>query len=186
MKTLAKILSYLVPVRKYRKPFSEIKAAGNDISVKCRYFVEDVSAGKDAEYEGLREISSGDTLKVGDRITAIYEIWSAENRSFVRLNAPRAASLRPENQLSGPYGYGIRSSRAASRMFRFAPYAYRELKSDRSIWYIDVLAEEKTVITEDLVVTQSGTFSSPVTDIECLYAPHYRANDGFHPQLLSR
>ncbi len=176
----------LILTMKYRKPFSEIKAAGNDISVKCRYFVEDGSAGKDAEYEGLREISSGDTLKVGDRITAVYEIWSAENRSFVRLNAPRAASLRPENQLSGPYGYGIRSSRAASRMFRFAPYAYREVKSDRSIWYIDVLAEEKTVITEDLVVTQSGTFSSPVTDIECLYAPHYRANDGFHPQLLSR
>ena len=49
--------------------------------------------------------------------------------------------------------------------------------------YIDVLAEEDTRITESLIVTQSGLFSCPVAGTECLYAPHYRANDGARPQL---
>ena len=32
------------------------------------------------------------------------------------------------------------------------------------------------MITEDFLVTQEGTFSVPVVEIESLYAPHYRAN----------
>ena len=86
--------------------------------------------------------------------------------------------IQAENQLSGYYGGlwrpGIRG---------FAPYSYREVKSDRSVWYIDVLAEEDTRITESLIVTQSGRFSCQVAGTECLYAPHYRANDGARPKL---
>ncbi len=176
----------LVLSQKYMKPFSEIKASGNDITVKCRYFVEDDSVnGKDAEYEGYREIEEGDTLKIGDKVMAVYEIWSGENRSFIRLTAPRYASLRPENQLSGMYGITVRPRISVSGLKYFAPYSYREVKSDRSIWYIDTLPEEETFLTESFIVTRSGAFSTPVTDIECVYAPHYRANDGFHPQLLS-
>ena len=163
----------LVLTQKYRKPFAGIKASGNDISVKTRYLVEDDAA--DAEnfgYAGYRELSEGDTLNVGDRILAVYELWSAENRSFVRLTAPRYASLRPEKQLSGTY-------------FTRIGYSYREVKSDRSIWYMEVLPEETTVVTETLIVTQSGEFSNPVTEVVCLYAPHYRANGEYMPELVS-
>ncbi len=180
----------LILTQKYRKPFSGIRAAGNDISVRCRYFVEDTTsaAGQAGDYavpEGFREISEGEVLKVGDRVMAVYEIWSAENRSFVRLTAPRYASLRPEKQLSGPYGISFRPRTSGTALRYFTPYSYREVKSDRSIWYIDVLPEENTVLTETLIVTQAGEFSSPVTGIECLYAPHYRANDSCHRKLSS-
>lgn len=176
----------LVLTQKYRKPFEDIQAAGNDISVKARYFVEDGSAGNgDAVYAGYRELAEGDTLNVGDKVLAVYELWSAENRSFVRLTAPRYSSLRPEKQLSGHYGLQVRPGSGAYVTGYFRPYSYREVKSDRSIWYIDVLPEENTKISETLIVTQSGRFSSAVSDIECMYAPHYRANDGCHPQLVS-
>ncbi len=170
----------LVLTGKYEKPFPEIKAAGNDVSVRCRYFVEDASAaGGDVEIAGYRELKEGERLRTGDKVLAVYDLWSAENRSFVRLTAPRYPSLRPENQISGIYGFPFRTGRF------FAPYSYREVKSDRSIWYMDVLAEEDTRVMETLVVTQSGEFSCPAAVLECMYAPHYRANGDALPKLVS-
>ena len=67
----------------------------------------------------------------------------------------------------------------------WSPYSYREVKSDRSIWYIDVLPEEHTAVTEILTVVQAGIFSSPAPSVECLYAPHYRANPDALPELES-
>ncbi len=174
----------LVLTKKYMKPFREIKPAGNGISVKCRYLVEDPAGDGNAEFPGFREIGIGDTLRVGDKVLAVYELWSEENRSFVRFSAPRYASMRPENQLSGYYGVQVRPRPGVSSVRYFTPYSYREVKADRSIWYMDVLAEENTILTETMIVTQSGVFSSPVTEVECMYAPHYRANDACHAQLV--
>ena len=176
----------LVLTMKYMKPFGEIKAAGNGISVKCRYFVEDASAsGRDAEFEGYRELTEGEILETGQKVLAVYYVWSAENRSFVRLEAPRHASLRPADQLSGYYGVHVRPRAGAPSAGYFTPYSYREVKSDRSIWYIDVLAEENTMLAEMLVVSQSGIFSSAVSDACCMYASHYRANASCPPRLSS-
>lgn len=176
----------LALTQKYRKPFSEIKAAGNDISVKCRYLIQTDSVRcEDSGYPGYREIREGEVLSVGDEVLAVYEIWSAENRSYVCLTAPRPASMRPEKQLSGMYGVTVRP-RAGSVASRIAyPYAYREVKAGSSRWFVEVLPEENTVLTEKLTVTQSGVFSSRVADIVCLYAPHYRANDGYCPPVCS-
>ena len=184
----------LVLTRKYMKPFGEIRAAGNDVSVRCRYLVEDASASvvssgsassAVAEYSGYREMAEGEVLRIGERILAVYEIWSAENRSYVRLSAPRPASLRPENQLSGMYRVPVRPRTRAGVPAAAFPYSYREVKQDCCRWFLEVLPEENTVLTEVLTVTQAGVFSSPVAEVECLYAPHYRANDGSLPQLVS-
>ena len=43
--------------------------------------------------------------------------------------------------------------------------------------------EEKTTVREEFFVTQAGMFTAPVVSIESLYAPHYRANDGFAAPL---
>ena len=45
--------------------------------------------------------------------------------------------------------------------------------------------EENTSIEEELFVTQEGVFTSPVAEIESLYAPHYRANDSYHGSVVS-
>ena len=131
------------------------------------------------------EISEGTELAVGDKIIAEYRISSDENRSFVRLSAPREASFRPVDQLSRNYGWWQGVIRLDGS-FTFTPQGYRNVKSDRTEYYFDVYPEDKTVIREEFFVTQEGTFKAPVVTIESLYAPHYRANDGFHSSVRTK
>ena len=161
----------LVLSKNFLKPFPQVQAAGNGMKVSVSYF------------RGGEELHEGDTLHVGDKITAKYALWSAENRSFVRLSVPRAASMRPADQLSGwtwgwfkPLSYGF---------FTISPYSYREVRADRTLYWIDVFPEENTSIEEELFVTQEGVFASPVAEIESRYAPHYRANDSYHGSVVS-
>ena len=131
------------------------------------------------------EISEGTELAVGDKIIAEYRISSDENRSFVRLSAPREASFRPVDQLSRNYGWWLGILRLDGS-FSITPQGYRNVKSDRTEYYFDVYPEDKTVIKEEFFVTQEGTFKAPVVTIESLYAPHYRANDGFRGSVRTK
>ena len=57
--------------------------------------------------------------------------------------------------------------------------------ADRTLYWIDVFPEEKTALEEVLFVTQEGTFTTPAAELECLYAPHYRANDDGGKQFVT-
>lgn len=144
-------------------PFSDIKASGNGFSIEKEFLLD----GK--------PISDGDTLHVGDRITAVYKIWNGENRSFVKLTVPRNAALRPVLQKSGNYGWVARPIRIPGWM-SFVPQGYRSVRSDRTEYWFESYPEENSSITEEFFVTQEGKFQSPVPEIESLYATHYRAN----------
>lgn len=143
--------------------------------------------GRSASPDGRirEEISEGTELAVGDKIIAEYRISSDENRSFVRLSAPREASFRPVDQLSRNYGWWQGVIRLDGS-FSITPQGYRNVKSDRTEYYFDVYPEDKTVIREEFFVTQEGTFKAPVVTIESLYAPHYRANDGFRGSVRTK
>ena len=177
----------------YEKPFAEIAAAGNGFTVTRKFFR---SVGVEEKYNDRtedrnrtllqwEEIQPGAVLKVGDRIRVEYQIWNAENRSFVKLSAPREAALRPVDQLSGHYGWGIAALRIDGG-WSFTPQGYRDVKADRTDFYFDVYPEEKTTVAEEFFVTQAGVFTAPVTAIESLYAPHYRANDGYRAPLKAQ
>ncbi len=146
-----------------RKPFSEIEAAGNGFSVRAEYW-------RDGKL-----LNEGDTLQVGDRITARYRIWNEENRSFVKLTAPRCAALRPVEQRSGNYGWRARPL-SVRTWVSFTPQGYRSVLSDRTEYWFDSYPEEDTTVSEEFFVTQEGLFQAPAVEIESLYAPHYRAN----------
>ena len=149
-------------------PFSDIKASGNGFTIGRRYFV----SHENGEW---KELGEGDVLSVGDKVRGEYRIWNEENRSFVRLNVPRPACLRPENQLSGYYGWWANPLRADG-WYVFSPQGYRCVKADRTEYFFDAYPEENTVVSETFFVTQEGTFQTGVPVIESLYAPHYRAN----------
>ena len=165
----------------YTVPFSRIVAAGNGFSIE-RHFYKKVDGGNGKD--GRLEIFPGMRLKVGDRITAEYRIWSQENRSFIRLTAPREAAFRPVDQLSGAYGWRLNPLSVAGA-WSITPQGYRDVKSDRTEYWFDVYPEEKTTVAEDFYITQEGTFSAPVVTIESLYAPHYRANASFGGSLAT-
>ncbi len=175
----------------YKAPFAAIKASGNGFTVERKFFREvttevlydDKTSDKNDNKTVLQEIKPGDKVAVGDKIIAKYVIWNAENRSFVRLGAGREATLRPVDQLSGYRGWRIRPVGGYS--WGFTPQGYRDVKSSSTEYYFDSYPEEKTEIREEFFVTQAGTFVAPVTVIESLYAPHYRANSAFRGELVS-
>lgn len=155
-----KVVSVL---KTFTKPLSQIKSSGNGFTISRKFYLVKADGSKVA-------LDNGDKLKVGDKVLAEYHIWNEENRSFVRITAPRMASLRPMNQLSG-----------MSSM----PYGYRNVLNDRTEYWFDSYPEENTAITEEFFVTQEGTFQTAAVEVESLYAPHYRANDGAHPAIAS-
>ena len=180
----------LVLKAEYTKPFESIAASGNGFTIERKFFREvtveqkykDKTEDKNRNITELQEIKPGEQLHVGDKILAKYLIWNQENRSFVRLSAPREASLRPVEQLSGHYGWRWNPLRI-SRFYSLSPQGYRNIKAEMTEYYFDTYPEEKTEITEEFFVTEAGSFKAPVVSIESLYAPHYRANDGFSAML---
>lgn len=178
----ARDVKVVVLKKRYLKPFDEIKAAGNGMKIAVEYYKELPAKDRFSEPQRL-PLNQGDSLAVGDKVIAVYSLWSEENRSFVRLSVPRAALFRPADQLSGWSGGWIRPMSYSS--FTISPYCYREVKADRTLYWMDVCPEENTTLEETLFVTQKGVFASPVTELECLYAPHYRANDGGGKQFVT-
>lgn len=168
-----KATSVLALSGSYEAPFEQVEAAGNGFSIERR-FLRDGS-----------EIADGTALERGDRIVAEYRIWNGENRSFVRISAPREATLRPVDQLSGHYGHGLRRM-GASVGYTFTPSGYRDVRVDRTLLYFDAYPEENTTLTEEFFVTQSGVFHAPAIEVESLYAPHYRANSAAATPLTVR
>ena len=193
-------------------PFAEVKASGNGFTVERKFYrvgagaevfggvfggVSDGASGDVAgsgpsgqsgvasDKAGRQEIRPGDRVNVGDKIVAEYVIHNDENRSFVKLSAPREAAFRPANQFSGRYGWWLSPLRITD-WYSFTPQGYRNVKSAVTEYYFDSYPEENTVISEEFFVTQTGTFSAPVVTIESLYAPHYRANAPALPPLVSR
>ncbi len=152
-------------------PFRDIKASGNGFTLS-RSFTRNGQPLRD-----------GDVLHVGDKVVATYSIWNEENRSFVRLTAPRPAAFRPVDQLSGRYGWFARPI-SITGWVSFSPQGYRSVLADRTEYWFDSYPEEKTSFSEEFFVTQEGTFQSPVPVIESLYAPHYRANDDGHMPFI--
>ena len=167
--------------RSYEKPYADIRPAGNGFTVERTFQRKETVDGK----VKWVDLQPGAVLAKGETIRCEYRIWNGENRSYVRLTAPREAALRPVRQLSGPDTWGLRPLRL-SGWYLFQPSGYREVKADRSIWWFDSYPEEKTTIAEEFFVTQTGVFTAPVVEIESLYAPHYRANAGFEAAVTAR
>lgn len=177
-----KATSVVSLAKTYSKPFAEIKAASNGFTLERRFFREVTESGGKLV---RKEIHPGDVLHVGDKIVVEYRIHNDENRSFVRLTAPREAAFRPVDQLSGYYGWRMSPLRVDG-WYSFTSQGYRDVKPDRTEYMFDSYPEENTVITEELFVTQSGTFTAPVPVIESLYAPHYRANSAYPGDIAVR
>lgn len=161
-------------------PFEEVKKTGNGMKVERTLSVKRIRDGREI-YEAL---SDGVELKLGDVVKAEYHVWSEENRSFVKLSAPRPASLRPVQQLSGHMGWWLSPLRAYGSLM-VSPSGYRSVLKERTEYWMEVCPEESMTISEEFYVTQSGEFQMPAPEVECLYAPHYRAIDSPSPVLPS-
>lgn len=178
-------ISVLVLRKRFEKPFEEVVPSGNGFTISRSYYVERIVQQEDGSDRLERiALNEGDTLSVGDKVIAVCSIWSAENRSYVRISVPSFASLRPVDQLSSVvYGFARPVMMPYGMVLPVYPQGYREVRTGEIVHYYDIYPEEKTSIEEEYIVTQEGTFSEPAAEIECLYAPHYRGNTGAEEKM---
>lgn len=168
--------SVLTLSNREEKRFDSVVQSGNGMKIERILYRDSVSTEDGTS--GLRaRIRVGDTLRRGEKIIAEYRIWNKENRSFVMVSAPREACMMPVNQLSGKY-YGLKSL-IVDGYYSFEPTVYRSVETERTRYYFDVLPEETTVLKEEFFVVQDGVYTAPVVEVECSYAPMYRANGAF-------
>lgn len=135
----------------YTTKLDQVKPSASELSVTRRF-----------ERAGGVPLADGEMLRVGDRITVVYEIDNTENRSFVQMRAMRPACFYPVDERSGYAWYGH----------------YREVKPSETRYYWELLPEEHTTVSETFYVQQEGVFNSGLIEIECLYAPEYRGHTG--------
>lgn len=178
-------VSVLVLRKHFEKPFDEIVPSGNGFRISRSYYVERIVPQEDGSDRLERvALNEGDTLSVGDKVISVCSIWSAENRSYIKISVPSPASLRPVDQLSSVvYGFARPVMMPYGMVLPVYPQGYREVRTGEIVHYYDVYPEENTSIEEEYIVTQEGMFTEPVAEIECLYAPHYRANDGAEEKM---
>ena len=144
----AKDLQFGAVYYTYTTQLNQVKPSGDELKVD-RIFLRNGSPLQD-----------GDKLHPGDKITAQYQIYNTENRSFVELRAMRPACFYPVDERSYFTWYGF----------------YREVKASETSYYWELLPEEHTTVNEEFYVTQEGTFNSGLVEIECLYAKEYRGH----------
>ncbi|NLB67044.1 MAG: hypothetical protein GX798_01120 [Bacteroidales bacterium] len=139
----------------YDTVIDDVKPAANEIEVN-REFVRASDS---------KVIMDGDKLNIGDEIIARYFIKNSENRSFVRMKAMRPACFYPLDE----------------RSFFFTGFwgeFYKEQHESLTNYYFELLPEGNLTIEERFYITQEGTFSTSLVEIESLYANEYRGHTG--------
>jgi uncharacterized protein YfaS (alpha-2-macroglobulin family) len=102
-------------------------------------------------------------LKPGDQLTIRIELRTDRYVDYVHLKDLRAASLEPEETLSGyRYEGGL---------------GYYRTTRDASVnFFFDRIAPGTYVLEYTLRVTHAGDFSNGITTAMCMYAPEFSAH----------
>ncbi|RFC43152.1 MAG: hypothetical protein DVB23_002780, partial [Verrucomicrobia bacterium] len=110
----------------------------------------------------LRErIEPGTSLRSGDMIEVELIIDSKNDYDYILLEDPKAAGLEPLDLRSGFFGQAG---------------AYRELRDDKTAFFLRTLPQGKQTLTHRLRAEIPGTFSALPARISAMYAPELRGN----------
>ena len=127
-------------------------------------FVERREQGLSLRLESDDQSSSaeGRTLQVGDKQTFRYVLRADQDYEYVHLRLGRAACCEPVDASSGyRYRFGL---------------SYYQAVHDASIdILIERLPKGSYVFEIPYYITRSGSYQQGVSEVQCLYAPEYRA-----------
>lgn len=127
-------------------------------------FVERREQGLSLRLESDDQSSSaeGRTLQVGDKQTFRYVLRADQDYEYVHLRLGRAACCEPVDASSGyRYRFGL---------------SYYQAVHDASIdIFIERLPKGSYVFEIPYYIIRSGSYQQGVSEVQCLYAPEYRA-----------
>ncbi|MBY0535969.1 MAG: hypothetical protein K2P88_08975 [Chitinophagaceae bacterium] len=140
--------------------------------------VKDIAAGmslkkqvykvsKTAKGESLELVTENNALKVGDRIRVKLMINSTRSFDYVQLKDTRSASMEPP----------LKDALSGYKWNKGLSY-YQSFKDTRVEFYFDNLPKGSFTVEYDVFITHTGTFNNGITEIQCLYAPEFKAYSG--------
>ena len=104
-------------------------------------------------------------LKKGDKVITRLVLTTDRDLEFVALKDLRAACFEPVNQLSGcAWKEGV--------------CYYQTTKDASTQFFFSFLPKGTYVFEYELWVNNTGTFTSGITSVQCLYAPEFAAHTG--------
>lgn len=108
----------------------------------------------------MKPLDGNTSLSVGDRVKVRIVLETDRHMEYVHLKDMRAASFEPRKQLSGAE-------------YREGLSYYRSTTDVAMNFFFDYLPKGTFVFEYDLNVTQAGTFSNGISQLQCMYAPEF-------------
>jgi uncharacterized protein YfaS (alpha-2-macroglobulin family) len=108
----------------------------------------------------MKSLDENTSLSVGDRVRVRIVLETDRNMEYVHLKDMRAASFEPRKQLSGAE-------------FQEGLSYYRSTTDVATNFFFSYLPKGTFVFEYDLNVTQAGTFSNGISQLQCMYAPEF-------------
>jgi uncharacterized protein YfaS (alpha-2-macroglobulin family) len=141
----------------YFEDLDEITSA-QDNPIKMKREVMLLENTKDGPI--TKSLDDNTSLSVGDRVRVKIILETDRHMEYVHLKDMRAASFEPRKQLSGPeYQEGMSY--------------YRSTTDAAMNFFFGYLPKGTFVFEYDLNVTQVGTFSNGISQLQCMYAPEF-------------
>lgn len=142
----------------YFEEISKITPHGGPLSIQKNLFVEKM--GKKGKF--IVPIEKED-IKLGDTLVVRIQISSDRDLEFVHLKDMRASGTEPVDVLS-------------TYKYQDGLGYYQSTKDLASHFYFDYLYKGTYVFEYRLKVYNNGQYESGMAEIECLYAPEFRAH----------
>ncbi|MBP9151624.1 MAG: hypothetical protein KBF73_05015 [Flavobacteriales bacterium] len=108
----------------------------------------------------MKKLDTKTSLSVGDRVRVKITLETDRHMEYVHLKDMRAASFEPRKQLSGAE-------------FQEGLSFYRSTTDVAMNFFFGYLPKGTFVFEYDLNVTQAGTFSNGISQLQCMYAPEF-------------
>ncbi|HAP70798.1 MAG TPA: hypothetical protein DCR04_13945, partial [Flavobacteriales bacterium] len=108
----------------------------------------------------MKKLDTTTSLSVGDRVRVKITLETDRHMEYVHLKDMRAASFEPRKQLSGA-------------QFQEGLSFYRSTTDVAMNFFFGYLPKGTFVFEYDLNVTQAGTFSNGISQLQCMYAPEF-------------
>lgn len=108
----------------------------------------------------MKPLGENTSLSVGDRVRVRIVLETDRHMEYVHLKDMRAASFEPRKQLSGVE-------------FQEGLSYYRSTTDAAMNFFFSYLPKGTFVFEYDLNVTQAGTFSNGISQLQCMYAPEF-------------
>lgn len=138
-------------ISQYVAPIKDVKSAAcENLSIEKKILLI-------SETEGGQVASEG-KLKTGDKVRVTLTVTCDKDMNYVALVDERAACLEPDGQISEYTSVdGI--------------WAYREVRNNRTSFFINFLPKGVNVISYDCYVDRAGVYSTGIASVQSQYSP---------------